>query len=619
MTRNNRVYNKNVLASTAAVFLLIGLGCGVANGQWATQTITLQPGWNAVFLEVQPEPPQCDQLFANLAVESVWGWNRRFSPVQFIQDTNTLVTAPPDWLRYVPGTNVLAGENSLFSLEGGKCYLIKRPNNSVSTTWVIEGQPTLRRIQWVPNSFNFAGFSLDRTNPPSFQTFFAASPAHTNNPVYRLNSNGTWTQVLNLSTTPMRSGEAFWIQCNGVSDYQGPVNLTIAQRTGLTFGRSVVDQTITLLNASTSSRTYQLSLLASALPPAGNFPALAGPVPLSYWKLDVTNKLMSWLPLNATLGQTNLAPGQTWQVQLAVRRADMLPYAGTGAALYQSLLEVRDLAGSSRLVIPVSAEGLTTSSSPGSRPKVGPSVGPLHPGLWVGSVSINKVSQPASTSPLVPTNTASAFQFRIVVHVDETGQARLLQRVLQMWKPGTYMPDPDDPSKQIVDQPGRFVLVTDESLIQQIPGLTGAALRDDQPVGRRFSTAAFGFRGPIPMNGTGDFGVSHSNFSCPVVLDYDDAVNPFKHRFHPDHDNMDPGFLQKLPEAQESFTVTRQLQFQFTDSDPDNLSLAGWGDNQLGGSYLETITGLHKQPLYIQGTFRLQQASRVSVLNDGLF
>jgi len=46
--------------------------------------------------------------------------------------------------------------------------------------------------------------------------------------------------------------------------------------------------------------------------------------------------------------------------------------------------------------------------------------------------------------------------------------------------------------------------------------------------------------------------------------------------------------------------------------------MAGWGDNQLGGIYRETIRGLHKSTLYVQGTFRLQQASRVGILNDGL-
>ena len=45
---------------------------------------------------------------------------------------------------------------------------------------------------------------------------------------------------------------------------------------------------------------------------------------------------------------------------------------------------------------------------------------------------------------------------------------------------------------------------------------------------------------------------------------------------------------------------------------------AGFGDNQLAGIYRETITGLHKDELHIQGVFRLHHASRIGVLNDGM-
>ena len=73
-----------------------------AFGQLATQTVTLEPGWNSVFLEVQPDPKECDTVFDGMPVESVWAWNRHFSSVQFIQDLNTLVPEQPEWLTYFP-------------------------------------------------------------------------------------------------------------------------------------------------------------------------------------------------------------------------------------------------------------------------------------------------------------------------------------------------------------------------------------------------------------------------------------------------------------------------------------------------------------------------------------
>jgi hypothetical protein len=94
-------------------------------------------------------------------------------------------------------------------------------------------------------------------------------------------------------------------------------------------------------------------------------------------------------------------------------------------------------------------------------------------------------------------------------------------------------------------------------------------------------------------------------------------MNPFKHRFHPDHDNLTELGVP-LPAGKESYTITREIQLQFTPEDPDRLAMAGWGDRYVGGVYRETITGLHKKAIHVMGTFRLDHASRIGVLNDGI-
>jgi hypothetical protein len=77
-----------------AIFLtFVLLGALPVCAQWTNQTIVLRPGWNSGFLEIQPEPRECDALFAGVPVESVWAWNRRFSSVQFIQDPEQLFPA----------------------------------------------------------------------------------------------------------------------------------------------------------------------------------------------------------------------------------------------------------------------------------------------------------------------------------------------------------------------------------------------------------------------------------------------------------------------------------------------------------------------------------------------
>ena len=591
-----------------------------ALAQWTNQTITLRPGWNAVFLEVQPAPGDCDAVFAGLPVESVWGWNRRFSSVQYVQDPNSLIPGQPNWLCYVPPGSTNRAVNNLFVLQGDHPYLIKLANNASPVAWTVRGRASVRGIDWLSDSLNLVGFHIDPAAPPTFQSFFAPSTAQAGQAINRLSASGTWVRV-NPSTDRLNPGEAYWIQSQGQSSYAGPISITFEQGRGVDYGRILTEQTLTIQNNTTSARAITITQLSSGAATGPNYPALAGDVPLSYWRtLLPTN--FGFVPFPARLTNT-IPPRGQWALRLAVRRADMKPFTlppGFTDALYQSLLQVADGAGT-RWVVPVTAAGLQSYSQAalGMKSRVyAKDSTPANPnpraGLWVGSAAINQVNQPANlTNGDTPFTTATEFQLRLLLHVDDGGQVRLLRKVLQMWKDGTYMTNTN--GRQVLDQPGRYVLVTDDKLV---PNFSGSALRDGQRVARRFSSTAFAFPNPIGMAGTGDFGASNSVYSCTNTLDYDDALNPFRHQYHPDHDNLDDRFVQKVPEGVESFTVTRQIQLQFTATDPDGLTMAGWGDNQLGGIYRETIRGLHKSTLYVQGTFRLQQASRVGILNDGL-
>lgn len=598
-----------------------------ALAQWTNQTIVLRPGWNSVFLEIQPEPRECDAVFAGVPVESVWVWNRRFSPVQFIQDPEQLIPGQPDWLTYFPTSHLARATMNLFTLQGNRAYLVKLPDNAAQVSWTFSGRPIVRRMEWLADSFNFTGFHVEAITAPTFQNFFASSPAHAGQRVYRL-VNGLWSLVVSPSVTRFARGEAYWIFCRGQSTYAGPLQVNVEQGYGLDYGRILTEQTLTIRNRSATSNTFTVRRLSSARPPGIDTPALAGAVPVNYFKMTVAPNQVDarWLPFPTQLAMT-LGPGQEWNLRLEVRRAEMTPFTpppGVTDALYQSLLELSDGAGS-RSLVGVTARGLTSFVSAGEGLRAA-SAGPpaIHEraGLWVGSAAISKVNQPANANAAnLPVPTASEFQFRILVHVDNSGQTRLLQKVIQMWKDGTFATDSN--GLQIVDEPGRYVLVTDDRFI---PNFTGATLRDGEPVGRRMSSAAFGFRAPIPM--TGNFGSTSDLLQCAVSVDYADELNPFKHRFHPDHNNLDDAAQpQPLPVktnahglryTAESSSVRREVRLQFTSTDPENLTLAGFGDDQLAGVYRETITGLHKDALHLEGVFRLHHASRIGVLNDGL-
>lgn len=594
------------LKPLAAIFgLLFSISPG-AWAQWTTQTITLNPGWNAVYLEVQPEPQDCDQVFAGLPVESAWRWNRRFSTVQFVQDPAALTPSAPDWLVYLPATHALAESRSLHAIEGGRPYLIQIRSDAGSVVWRLQGRVVPRRTEWLTDSLNFVGFPAVPP-APSFARFFGGSDSHRNGPVFRLSTTGYWTEI--PTTTVMQPAEAFWIRTLGQSDYPGPVAVRLEQSTGLNFGSVLQEQTLRVQNRSSQTLNITLVQQASEQPNSPEAAALAGPVPLSYWSQGATVQSAGWRPLLGTLTLSNVPAGGTRSLRLAVRRADMTPFAGGNGAMYQSILEVKDTAGLSRQLIPVTSRGPSTLAGAGLFAAAGMSqTGQPRPGLWIGHAVIDRVSEVASANPNDPKPTACPFQFRLILHCNERGDVRLLQKVVQMWKPGTYQPDPNDPTQRVVDQPGRFVLITDDA---RLGDYSGATLRDGVPAGRRFSTAAFGFRDPILMTAQGA-----ARWQCRVDLGYDAPLNPFKHLYHPEHDNRNPTFDGTLGPGRESFDVSRTISVEFTATDPENLSVAGWGDNQIGGIYREEISGLNRQPLIIQGRFRLQLASRETRLND---
>jgi len=125
-------------------------------------------------------------------------------------------------------------------------------------------------------------------------------------------------------------------------------------------------------------------------------------------------------------------------------------------------------------------------------------------------------------------------------------------------------------------------------------------------------------RQPLAMTCNGSFGAAGVACTASVVMPYNDPLNPFLHRYHPDHDNLDdrgqpltPREDGRGPQTRESCTITRLVEMLFSAEDPSGLQLAAYDDKRLGGVYRETFIGLHKNPLLAEGTFQLFRVSTV--------
>ncbi len=560
----------------AAVFLLFLAG-PASYAQWSVQEIELRPGWNAVFLEVEPELNACEDVFGQTPVTSVWARAKRFSTVQFLTDPTELVPPQADWLAYFPPDSPRGFLSSLYAVHGGRAYLIELAGTETRRLSLL-GKAVVSGIDWVPDSFNLVGFHIDPDQPPAFGSYLAPDPALCSQPIYRLGATGRWEAVTDPAGTAMGRGEAYWIYCKGPSSYDGPLAIDRRLHGVLDFRDQIVEHLLPLKNQSAAAKSVTLRVLPSARPPEksaeGETLSLDGQVALSY------QRLLSWEPFDKPL-TIPIDPHSTLAVRLAVRRGAMAPPSNeTGD--YGSVLEIRDGEGS-LYRLPVAAQ-----------------VSGSKAGLWVGAVSVDQVSEAGDAADrATPTPVGSPFTFRLILHVDGQGVVRLLQHVVVM-----QIEDPQTGAS-------RFVLITDDSLLPQYEGI---GIRDGEIVGRRITSPVFAFDAPLPM--TGSFATVLS-LADPIMMEYMNALNPFVHRYHPDHDNLDERYANTLAEGAESFTFSRDIRLEFTTTDPANMGDPAWGFDLIGGIYRETLSGVHKSDIHVQGTFTLNRVTSVAVLNDG--
>lgn len=555
-----------------------------------TQTLNLNPGWNAVYVEVQPEDSSPATVFNALPQGStVWAWTGKDSPVQFIQDPNEAAVYKPKWLN-ISTAPAEAALNNLYAINVNTPYLVRVAGTApVSVT--VQGRPTIRHKSWVPDSFNLIGFSFSAT-PPTFANFFAPSNSHKNQAVYRLNNiSGAWEIVNNPATTTMLSGEAFWIYCQSGSDYQGPLTVEADGSDGLNFGVSITILTLKVYNSSTIDRTVSVAQLSAA-----------NPVAFAYRSYDATSGLILTNPLS-NMSPITVKAGSFSVITLAAQRGS---FSGSAA----SVLEFSDGQGN-RVRVPVTAI---------SNPVNG------YPGLWFGVATLNMVSQLSDLTGTAPNfvngeakPAPAALNLNLILHQDRNGQARLLKQVIVMHQDGTRNPDGTPRTN------GRFVALTDDKLISNFKGVSQ---RSGADVGRRLSAIGFDYSPSTdPAFGT-DFddtalkctGSISTTVTCQIILESSASTthptNPFLHKYHPDHDNLDDTNYTTFKKEVNRIVRDVSLDFDATPKDNPSNPPPGWGVNMLGGTYTEHIRGLAKGPIKVQGNFTIKLVSDVDVLNQ---
>lgn len=569
-----------------AVWLVALSGATLANvncdsGSICTQTIELNPGWNAIYVQVEPEDVETEDHVAaalrldsgdnNLDnIESIWMWVARRAKIDFIQepDPENMISSP-GWLRYFPSDSTQAFLTNLHAISANRAYLIKLAGSNTATL-TISGKPAMPRMEWEPNAFNLTGFHVDPANEILFADFLAGSPAHQGQDVYQLVDN-QWREV-NQANTSVEPGKAYWIFSKGGSDYSGPLTVEIPQITSLEYGASTDQNTLRFKSWAPSVNTVTVKIAPST--------------PGFYQPVDNLDSSKGWSSIEASTAITleqNSVDGsiKSGFLKLGLRRAD-LP-----EGQISTVLDVTG--GGSRWLIPV-------------RGKVEARIG-----LWLATVTLDHVSEvhnyrhnclidpndenagtqlclDAEGFPLAadneldkPVSRNANFSFRAILH-DDGQQLKLLKDVILM--------------RDEVSESARYVLLTDDTKISQY---SGVQLRDGELVGRRISTAAYDFPGESLLM-EGDMA---SVATAQISLANNASTNPFRHVYHSDHGK--------------GYPVTRTMKFEFSDTGSTDLSA---GYDQKTGSYREVVNGLHKWPIVASGTFTLQHVAQISTLNE---
>ncbi len=626
--------------STSIIGLLLFACCALApaaRAQWQSVTYSLKGGWNAIYFHGDASHATPEVLFANnTEVIEVWRWNP--NPTETGFQTSPLLPTPgtSDWSVWKRGA---ATGNTLAMLIGQSAYLVRCSGAETSTTSLQVTQKALPpRSTWVRNGANLLGFPAG-VNAPSFPTYFATFPAAVaaNTRIYKYAGGELGldnpVQVFSTAGQSVDRRQAYWFEAPVVGTFYGPMEFSPSHADGFSYGRSGSLITLRVRNRTATATTITITPATSAAAPAGQ-PQISGPVPITRRTTEagVTTETLIATSYNELIG-----PNSTVSLEFGIDRSEM---TGTPGALYASLLRFTDAAGLVDVSLPATAlvsslsglwvgdvmvsgvnnksvaryhtcvvtrtvDGGTrevtsraaqagpTTLAPVSLP---PGVGPLTYKWKKNDVEI-AVDGTGSTLTLTATEkeesgafgstTVRSHPLRVLLHVDNDGTARLLSQVFL----GQLAPAPHDTG-----------LCTLESGLRSTAKASATRLvAVHMPLDRAVSS------------GSGSVGLGTSlvrNFSIHYK---DDPTNPFVHAYHPDHDNKDARG-QTLPSGVESYTITRACTFNFAETPPVGTSSLGWGASVLAGTYMETMTGLHHQPITVTGTFQLRRVSEIGTI-----
>ena len=566
--------------------LLIGAVHAV-EARYVTETLELNPGWNGIYLESTPEESDCEKFFANFPVTRVGAYipDAYSSTAQVRSDGSEILQQPVSYLVWVKGSST---GSTLKRLVGGTAYLVYA---TAAAKIPFYGIPRMPLMTWrVADTrgtglMNLAGVCVGGTKAELTQSattpaaYFGEGPFGRSGVCYQIAgtqaSGPTFLPMSFMGKPQLYSGRAYAFTAERAGDWPGVIGVTGLCDGLADFGEDRSRVMFDVRNNGTVERTFRLTALRSAKRDE-SFP------PLSRLVADNPLEASAWSNLtHQAYWEVTLAAGEQTSVELALDRRGMKPGAAYGA-----VVSVEDMTGGSAMRVRVPVAAAVTSTADVT------SQAPYPQGLWMGSVLLQRVNEGTNDVPMQAGGTMKAT---VLLHVDDTGKAQLLQRL-------AFAADTNGMTRLYRELADVDPSATGARRVTSVLLDTANRQVDQQPGG------AFG--------GTLDF----------VYVVGEKAVdNPFRHAWHPDHDGLDALYEGYAPSGDnaenyvqgsvkpELWSISNAVSFAWCDADgrpyreydPDELTI---------GVVDWRVWGLKNAAIHMQGTFSMQR-----VLANGRF
>lgn len=598
-----------------ATLICISISSQYAYGQWKTQSITLLPGWNGVYLHVDPSHQNIadlDGLDPNIT--DIWLWKPKLNSDQFIQNPDIPTDTKSRWVRW---NKDLGPSSALQRLVGNAAYLVKYGLKAEDGTWApavnakwdIKGIPVPPNYSWTSTGFNFFGLAGDPDKGASFEKFFPARILNGESPAEFYTYRGgelsddeegkNPAEVVAKRNTPVKRGEAFWMRVgDSFNSYFGSFDLVLQETKGAHFGETKEQYRILIRNRVEEALSVTMALKNTEEAPSGQPEIKNGIKVLVKGEPSLTDLTYGYKRLEEGPSVWTLSPaksgtvgaGSSQEIIIGIDRHNM---DGEPGDLFGGILEFTDSLGLIKYEIPISA------------------VIPANSGLWVGSVRVGFVRHDITffkkknekevetdeegkaisegindTYGAVGENYPLRFIFHR--HNSDNPKTMLYQRLFFGLRKGAELATD-------------FIITNDERALD----------KKSMSSARRVASAHLPWsKANTGWECSGEFDLGKET-TVKVNLPYNDRVsNPFIHAYHPDHDNLDAKFKGELNQGYESWGINREMTFRLDEPKDDFNGLVSVG-RKLTGEFHEKVeltgVGVEKKAYHAKGIFELNR------------